>query len=102
MNTIRECWSWLFLNSGQAAAWAYLIIGFVVVFYVEFRYSWRRRQPRDTFPWPRSENPQQGLKLFFHVGSFHPVLFFIQIALWPLWLLFLWTYQPDDDNEEII
>jgi hypothetical protein len=88
----------------QIAGITYIVAGVGVVIYVFFRYSWPRRQPGDDIPWPRSENPQQGLKLFFMVGGFHPILFFVQIALWPLWLLFLWAHQPDanDDDEEAI
>ena len=80
----------------------YLLIGFVVVFYVLFRCSWLRRPPSNTVPWERRENPQQGLNLFFMVGSFHPVVFIIQLLLWPLWVLFLWAFQADDDNDKTI
>jgi hypothetical protein len=82
----------------QIAGITYLVFGFCVVIYVVFRYPWSRRQPGDNIPWPKSENPQQGLKLFFLVGPFHPILFLLQVALWPLWFLFLWAYQPDPDD----
>ena len=79
----------------------YLLAGFVVVFYVMFRCSRLGRPRNGTVPWERSENPQQGLNLFFMVGTFHPVVFIIQLLLWPLWILFLWAYQADDDDEAI-
>ena len=79
----------------------YLLIGFLVVLYVGYTCSFPRRRPGDTLPWPRRDNPRQGLDLFFTLGLMsHPIVFLIQIALWPLWLLFLWAYQLDDDEDD--
>ena len=78
----------------------YLLIGFGIVLYVGYRCSFLRRRPGDAFPWPRRDNPQQGLNLFFMVGASHPLVFIIQVALWPLWILFLWAYQPDDAEDD--
>jgi hypothetical protein len=82
----------------QIAGITYLAIGVCVVFYVFFRYPWLRRRVDDTTPWPGSENPQQGLKLFFILGALHPLSLLLQVVLWPLWLTFLWAYQPDSDD----
>jgi len=82
----------------QIAGITYLVVGFCVVFYVFYRYPWVRRRPGGNKLWPRSENPQQGLKLFFMAGPLHPILFLLQIVLWPLWLTFLWAYQPEPND----
>jgi hypothetical protein len=82
----------------QIAGITYLVVGVCFVFYVLFRYPWLRRRPGDTSPWPNSENPEQGLKLFFILGALHPLSLLLQIVLWPLWLTFLWAYQPDPDD----
>jgi hypothetical protein len=80
----------------------YLVIGFCVFVFVLSRYSWwRPRKPGDKRLWPRSENPQQGLKLFFVAGPLlGPIVVFAQLLLWPVWLLFLWAYQPETDRPE--
>ena len=93
-------WSELLASPFGLGLAVYLLIGFAVVFYVTWRYSWLRRRPDDAVPWPRRENPQQGLNLFLMAGTFHPVVFLIQVALWPLWLFFLWACEPDDEEEE--
>ena len=84
----------------ESILWTYFGVGIAVVLYVFFRYGWYRRQPGDPFPWPERENRQQGLKLFLMVGAFNPILFFVQVALWPLWILYLWAFQPNKDNED--
>jgi peptidoglycan/LPS O-acetylase OafA/YrhL len=34
------------------------------------------------------------------VGPLHPLLLIFQVALWPLWLFFLWAYQPDPNDPQ--
>lgn len=96
VKTLRECCSWLVSNPGQAAAWTYVIIGFIVVFYVASRARWWRTPPNQT--WDKRDNAVNVLDLFFSAGSLHPIALLIQILLWPLWILGLWAYQSDDDE----
>jgi len=86
VNTVAEHWREMMPNPWETIVWAYLIVGFVVVFYVVGKYRLSRRSREDPFPWPRRENPQRGLWLFLMVGSVYPILFLAQVALWPLWL----------------
>ncbi len=103
MNALSKYWSQLLAHSGEAALWTYVIIGVVIWLYVLYRYSgWSQRRKSGNYGlWPRSENPQQGLRYFFFAGGLHPVLLVIQIAFWPLWLLFLWAYAPEQDDANI-
>ena len=103
VSTLRGYWSELLAHSGQAALWTYFITGLVIWLYVLLRYSgwsWRPK-PWDRGLWPRSENFHQGLRYFFFVGGLNPLLLVIQVAFWPLWLLFLWAYAPEDDDANI-
>ena len=78
----------------------YLLIGLAVVLYVGYRCSLLGPRRDDPLHWPRRERAERGLDEFFSVGLMaHPIVFLIQIALWPFWLLFLWAYQLDDDED---
>ena len=98
MKSLAENWANLVAHAWQAIAIAYFAAGIIAVGYITLRCSTSARRPSDTFPWPRRENPRQGLDLFLFAGSFHPVVAMIQVVLWPLWLLLLWAWEPEEDE----
>ncbi len=82
-------------------AGAYFLVGIAVRVYVSYSCS-KSRRAGDAGASTRHENGRQVLDLLLLVGGSHPLLFVIEIALWPLWLLFLWAYQPGEDDDETI
>lgn len=100
VNTIAEHWHEMMAHPWEVIVWAYVLIGFGVWIYLRFRLRLTRRSPDDPFPWPRRQNPQQGLNLFFRLGAYNPILFIAQVTLWPLCLLFLWAIKFDIDTKD--
>lgn len=57
-----------------------------------------RRPPTNRLLWEKRDNARNALFLFQSILLLSPVAFIIELALWPLVLLFLWAYQDDDDE----
>jgi hypothetical protein len=76
----------------------YLLIGLFVAGFIAFRGMRLRRPPNNGLLWDRKDNARNSLFLFQSIVLLSPIAFIIEIALWPLVLLFLWAYQSDDDE----
>jgi hypothetical protein len=100
IDTLRQWWLHLLSHPGQAAAWTYLFVGFAVVVYVCLRYGWWRNRPGPGPAWRSSETPHRYLSFLLDAGGLHPVSLLIQVALWPFWILFLWAYAPEVEDDE--
>jgi uncharacterized membrane protein len=75
------------------AVWLYLGVGVGIVLYCVFRHSFWDRD--------RRQNVDRAFLIFFALGVRLPILFVLQILLWPLWLLFLWAYNSNDEDSKI-
>ena len=84
----------------EIAGKTYLVAGFLVVGFIAIRGMKWRRPPTSGLPWDRRDNVRNGLFLFQSILVFWPIAFLIEVLLWPLVLLFLWTSQVDDDDQE--
>lgn len=80
---------------------AYLLIGFLVVGFIAVRGMKLRRPPSNGLLWEKKDNARNGLFLFQSIAILSLPIFLLELALWPLVLLFLWTYQDDDEDETI-
>ena len=69
----------------------YLLIGFLVAGFIAVR--GRRHLLVD-----KGDDFWKGLRILQSVLLLFPIAFMIELALWPLVLLFLWAYQDDDDD----
>ena len=78
----------------------YLVAGFLVAGFIAIRGMKWRRTPTNALLWDRRDNVRNGLFLFQSILLFWPIAFLIEVLLWPLVLLFLWTSQVDDDDQE--
>lgn len=91
-------WSESFSNPLQLGVVVYLVIGFLVAGFIAVRGMKLRRPPSNGILWEKKDNARNMLFLFQSVVLLSPIAFVIEIALWPLVLLFLWAYQDDDDD----
>ncbi len=79
----------------------YLAIGFLVAGYVAFRGMKLRRPPSNGLLWEKKDNARNGLFLFQSIAILCLPIFVLELALWPLVLLYLWAYQDDGDDQTI-
>jgi hypothetical protein len=75
----------------------YFLIGFVVAGFIFVRGVIQRQSPVIGFFSGKQRNALSFLFILQFVLLLWPIAFIIELALWPLVLLFLWTYQSDDD-----
>src|SRR5438552_17908332 len=76
----------------------YLLIGLLVTGFIAVRGMRLRRPPTNGPLWDKRDNARNAFFLFQSIVLLWPIAFIIELALWPLVLLFLWAYQPDDDQ----
>ncbi len=94
-------WSAFFANPLAIGIVTYFIVGLIVVWIIVGR-GMRLRRPLTGGPlWERKDNARNALWLFIVSPDFHPLVLLLKIALWPLWLLFLWAYHDDDDQNHL-
>ncbi len=85
----------------EIAGEAYLIIGLGVVSFVTVRGMKVRRPPTNGLLWDRKDHGRNTLFFLLAAGKLHILGFVIEVLLWPLWILFLWANQTNDDDETI-
>ena len=76
----------------------YLLIGLLVVGFIAVRPPKLRHPPRNGLLWDKKDHVRNSLFFFQSVVLLWPIAVIIEIALWPLVLLFLWAFQDDDDE----
>ena len=86
-------WFEILSNPLQIGIVVYLIIGFIVV-----RGMKLRRPPNNGPLWEKKDNARNRLFLLQSILLLSPIAFLIEVALWPLVILFLWAYQPDGND----
>jgi hypothetical protein len=82
----------------EIAGETYLVVGFLVAGFIALRGMKLRRPPTNGVLWDKRDNVRNGLFLFQSIVLLWPIAFIIEVALWPLVLLFLWADQADDDE----
>jgi len=76
----------------------YFLIGFVVAGFIFVRGVMQRQPPVIGFFSGKQRNALSFLFILQFVLLLWPIAFIIELALWPIVLLFLWAYQSDDDE----
>ncbi|HVF71720.1 MAG TPA: hypothetical protein VM940_08930 [Chthoniobacterales bacterium] len=83
-----------------AAVGSYFIVGLVFVLFVSSAFSWTKN-------WLPNDKPRDANQRRLRAGSAwtqvfvrHPILFVLQVALWPLYLAWYLNYRDAKDETE--
>ena len=90
-------WSEILSKPLQVGVVVSLIIGLLVTSFIAVRGMKLRRPPRKGLLWEKKDNRQNILFLVHGILILSPIVFLLELVLWPLVLLFLWAYQSDDN-----
>jgi hypothetical protein len=91
-------WSEILSNPLQLAVLVYIFVGFGIAGFIAAR-GWKLRRPPNNGPlWDKRDNARNELFLFQSIALLSLPIFLLEVALWPLVLLYLWAFQADDDD----
>jgi hypothetical protein len=94
VSAIVERWSEIFSNPLRIGIVVYLIIGFLIVAFIISRGLKLRQPPNNGLLWDKKDHARNVLFLFQTVILSSPVIWLLEIALWPLLILFIWPLNP--------
>ncbi len=76
----------------------YLFIGLLVAGFIVVRGRRRHLLGQNEPPLDKRDDAWKALRILQSILLLFPIAFIIELALWPLVLLFLWAYQPNNDE----
>jgi hypothetical protein len=100
VSTASEYWARIFSDPLQFAIALYIAAGMLVALFIAFRGMKLREPPNDGRLWEKKDNARNILFLFQSILLLSPIAFIIEVALWPLVLLFLWAFQEDEEDDD--
>ena len=96
MSALDGLFSAVIDRPGRTAFVVYLILG---VGFALYMMSQKRFTAKPA--WDRRQRAANMLDIFFFAGSMFPLVFLLQIVLWPLWAVLFWAYRLGHDDKTI-